>query len=243
VALGRAAVEAGFRVRFFRADLLVEALCRGLADNSVGRLIDAILRRSDPVIVDELAFSPLDSLAEGEGFEPPTAWRPWRFSRALFDVLSGVGRCRPEYQSRHGCGASCRLVPPRVVGVRGIGGVRGEPKLGEPIHVTPYSKARRPCHCLRAAQVVEQRQISRHAHAVDELGVHKSALGRSGSPTPGRQFHPLRGLNDATGRPNTRSRSRLETARSGRGRPGCSRLLRAKPSEPADQSAIDRHLT
>ena len=62
VALGRAAVEAGFRVRFFRADLLVEALYRGLADNSVGRVIDGVLRRSDLVIVDELGFSPLDSI-------------------------------------------------------------------------------------------------------------------------------------------------------------------------------------
>jgi DNA replication protein DnaC len=59
VVLGRAAVEAGFRVRFLRADLLVEALYRGLADNSVGRVIDGVLRRSDLVIVDELVFSPL----------------------------------------------------------------------------------------------------------------------------------------------------------------------------------------
>lgn len=62
VALGRAAVDAGFRVRFFRADLLIEALYRGLADNSVGRVIDSILRRSDVVVCDELAFSPLDSI-------------------------------------------------------------------------------------------------------------------------------------------------------------------------------------
>ncbi|MGH3576265.1 MAG: IS21-like element helper ATPase IstB [Mycobacterium sp.] len=68
VALGRAAVDAGFRVRFFRADLLVEALYRGLADNSVGRVIDAILRRSDLVICDELGFSPLDSIAANHLF-------------------------------------------------------------------------------------------------------------------------------------------------------------------------------
>jgi DNA replication protein DnaC len=58
VALGRAAVDAGFRVRFFRADLLIEALYRGLADNSVGRVIDGILRRSDLVICDELGCAP-----------------------------------------------------------------------------------------------------------------------------------------------------------------------------------------
>jgi hypothetical protein len=48
VALGRAAAEAGFRVRFFRADLLIEALCGGLSDDPVGRLIEAILRRRVP---------------------------------------------------------------------------------------------------------------------------------------------------------------------------------------------------
>jgi DNA replication protein DnaC len=68
VALGRAAVEAGFRVRFFRADLLIEALYRGLADNSVGRVIDSILRRSDLVICDELGFSPLDGIAANHLF-------------------------------------------------------------------------------------------------------------------------------------------------------------------------------
>ena len=55
--------EIGVRVRVFRADLLVEALYRGLADNSVGRVIDSILRRSDLVVVDELGFRPLDGIA------------------------------------------------------------------------------------------------------------------------------------------------------------------------------------
>ena len=67
VALGRAAVDAGFRVRFFRADALVEQLYRGLADNSVGRVIDGILR-ADLVIVDELGFSPLDPVAANHLF-------------------------------------------------------------------------------------------------------------------------------------------------------------------------------
>jgi len=62
VALGHAAVDAGYRVRFFRADVLIEQLYRGLADNSVGRLIDGILR-TDLVLVDELGFSALDSVA------------------------------------------------------------------------------------------------------------------------------------------------------------------------------------
>jgi DNA replication protein DnaC len=38
---------------------LVETLYRGLADNSVGRVIEALLR-NDLVIVDEVGFAPLD---------------------------------------------------------------------------------------------------------------------------------------------------------------------------------------
>src|SRR5215218_11238818 len=59
VALGIAAVEAGHRVRYFTAADLVETLYRGLADNSVGRVIDTLLR-NELIIVDELGFAPLD---------------------------------------------------------------------------------------------------------------------------------------------------------------------------------------
>jgi DNA replication protein DnaC len=59
VALGHAAIEAGMRVRYFTAAELVETLYRGLADNSVGRVIDQTLR-TDLVLVDEVGFAPLD---------------------------------------------------------------------------------------------------------------------------------------------------------------------------------------
>jgi DNA replication protein DnaC len=59
VALGIAAVHAGHRVRYFTAADLVETLYRGLADNSVGRVIDTLLR-NDLIICDELGFAPLD---------------------------------------------------------------------------------------------------------------------------------------------------------------------------------------
>jgi DNA replication protein DnaC len=59
VALGIAAVEAGHRVRYFTAADLVETLYRGLADNSVGRVIDTLLR-NDLLLIDELGFAPLD---------------------------------------------------------------------------------------------------------------------------------------------------------------------------------------
>ena len=44
VALGIAAVDAGHKVRYFTAADLVETLYRGLADNSVGKVIDTLLR-------------------------------------------------------------------------------------------------------------------------------------------------------------------------------------------------------
>jgi len=59
IALGVAAVQAGHRVRYFTAADLVETLYRGLADNSVGRAIETLLR-ADLVICDELGFAPLD---------------------------------------------------------------------------------------------------------------------------------------------------------------------------------------
>ena len=80
VALGHAAVDAGYKVRFFRADVLVEQLYRGLADNSVGRLIDGILR-ADLVVVDELGFSPLDAVAANHLF---------RFVAAAYETRSLV---------------------------------------------------------------------------------------------------------------------------------------------------------
>jgi DNA replication protein DnaC len=59
IGFGEAAIRSGKRVRYFAAAALVESLYRGLADNSVGRLIEGLLR-ADLVIVDELGFAPLD---------------------------------------------------------------------------------------------------------------------------------------------------------------------------------------
>ena len=59
VGLGHAAVEAGYRVRYLTAAELVETLYRGLADNSVGKQIAALLR-CELVLIDEVGFAPLD---------------------------------------------------------------------------------------------------------------------------------------------------------------------------------------
>lgn len=57
--LGHAAVAAGLRVRYFAAPELVETLYRGMADNSVGRVVAGLLKH-DLIVLDELGFAPLD---------------------------------------------------------------------------------------------------------------------------------------------------------------------------------------
>lgn len=61
LAAGRAAVLAGHKVKYLIAAELVETLYRGVADNTVGRVIDALLRH-DAILVDELGFAPLDEV-------------------------------------------------------------------------------------------------------------------------------------------------------------------------------------
>jgi DNA replication protein DnaC len=82
VALGVAAVQAGHRVRYLTAADLVETLYRALADNSVGRVIDTLLR-NDLIICDELGFAPLDDTG---------AQLLFRFTAAAYERRSlGIG--------------------------------------------------------------------------------------------------------------------------------------------------------
>lgn len=59
IGLGTAAIHAGHKVRYFTGADLVETLYRGLADNTVGKIIESLLR-VDLIILDELSFAPLD---------------------------------------------------------------------------------------------------------------------------------------------------------------------------------------
>ena len=59
IGLGVAAVAAGHKVRYLAAADLVETLYRSLADNTVGRTIETLLR-NDLLILDEVGFAPLD---------------------------------------------------------------------------------------------------------------------------------------------------------------------------------------
>jgi DNA replication protein DnaC len=61
LAAGRAAVLAGHKVKYLLAADLVETLYRGLADNTVGKVIEALLRQ-DAILLDELGFAPLDEI-------------------------------------------------------------------------------------------------------------------------------------------------------------------------------------
>jgi DNA replication protein DnaC len=59
VGTGLRAVEHGLRVRYATAADLIEQLYRGLADNTVSRIIDGLLR-NDVILIDEVGFAPLD---------------------------------------------------------------------------------------------------------------------------------------------------------------------------------------
>lgn len=59
--IGEAAVVRGWKVRYLPAASLVETLYGGLADNSVGRVIERLLR-ADLVLIDDLGFAPLDDV-------------------------------------------------------------------------------------------------------------------------------------------------------------------------------------
>lgn len=59
VGCGVRAVERGMKVRYIVAADLIETLYRGLADNSVGKVISGLLR-NELFLIDELGFAPLD---------------------------------------------------------------------------------------------------------------------------------------------------------------------------------------
>src|SRR5262249_257045 len=59
IGIGLRAVEHGLRVRYSGAADLVEQLYRGLADNTVSRVIDGLLR-NDVLLIDEAGVAPLD---------------------------------------------------------------------------------------------------------------------------------------------------------------------------------------
>ncbi len=97
VALGHAAIANGHRVRYFTAADLVETLYRALADNSVGKTIDTLLR-NDLILLDELGFAPLDDT----GAQPLLRFIAAGYERRSLGVAShwpfeSWGRFLPEH--------------------------------------------------------------------------------------------------------------------------------------------------
>lgn len=90
IGLGVAAIHAGHKVRYFTAADLVETLYRGLADNTVGKIIESLLR-VDLIILDELGFAPLDDTG----------------TQLLFRLVAGAYERRPGHR--------LALALPRVV--------------------------------------------------------------------------------------------------------------------------------
>ena len=88
--VGCGAVERGMKVRYLVAADLIETLYRGLADNTVGKVISGLLRH-ELILIDELGFAPLDDTG----------------SQLLFRfVASGATSCqcrRRPFRSSIGC--------------------------------------------------------------------------------------------------------------------------------------------
>lgn len=115
IGLGVAALYAGHEVRYFTAADLVETLHRGLADNTVGKIIDSLLL-VDPIIVDlcrprigprwDSRGSTTPERSCSSGLSPaPTNGGRWRSPRTGRSS-SGVGSC-PGTPPQHPSSTDC----------------------------------------------------------------------------------------------------------------------------------------
>ena len=112
IGLGIAAVEHGHRVRYFTAAELVETLYRGLADNTVGKIIESLLR-VDLIILDELGFAPLDDTAPNccsDSSPAPTNAAPWPSARTGHSK-NGVASCPSRPPPSASSTGSCTTPP------------------------------------------------------------------------------------------------------------------------------------
>ena len=113
IALGHAAVIAGHRVRYLTAADLVETLYRGLADNTVGKTIETLLRY-DLILIDEVGFAPWTTPAHSccSAWSPPrTKDAPWASPRTGRS-RTGADSC-PNTPPPSACSTgSCTTPPP-----------------------------------------------------------------------------------------------------------------------------------
>ena len=103
--------HAGHRVRYFTAADLVETLYRGLADNTVGRVIDTLLR-NDLIIVDEVGFAPLDDTGAQLLFRfVAAAYERRALASPALALRPGAGSC-PSTPPPSACSTGSCTTPP-----------------------------------------------------------------------------------------------------------------------------------
>jgi IstB-like ATP binding protein len=100
LALGSAAVDVRHRVRYYSAAELIDTLYRGRADNTVGKIVDDLLR-NDLVILDELSFGPLDDTSASAAVPVRRGYERRSLASARIG-RSSPGRFLPEHhRSQH----------------------------------------------------------------------------------------------------------------------------------------------
>jgi len=123
----RRAVAAGHKVRYYTAAELTETLYRGLADNSVGRIIDTLLR-NDLILIDEVGFAPLDDTG----------------AQLLFRVVARLRTPRPgiasHWPSNRGAGSCPSTPPPSACST----GCCTTPASWSPTAILPHASSQRP---------------------------------------------------------------------------------------------------
>ena len=113
IALGHAAVTAGHKVTYLTAADLIETLYRDLADNTVGKTIEALLRH-DLLLVDEAGFARWRAPAPSccSGFVPARRLRtPPSGSPRTGPSRTRAGSC-PSTAPPSACSTSSCTTPP-----------------------------------------------------------------------------------------------------------------------------------
>ncbi len=91
----------------------METLYRGLADNTVGKIIESLLR-VDLIILDELGFAPLDDTATQLLFRlvaAPTNAGPWPSDRTGRSKNGGADSCPSRPPQSASSTGSCTTPP------------------------------------------------------------------------------------------------------------------------------------
>ena len=111
VGLGHAAVAAGYRVRYFTAADLVETLYRGLADNSVGRLIDSCCAPTWSSVTSSASrpSTPTAASSSSASWPPPTSAAAWPWP-AIGPSTSGAASC-PTTPPPSPCSTASSITP------------------------------------------------------------------------------------------------------------------------------------